>query len=146
VANFVKGYQLRELLYGSQVIKAAAVVPQSSTALFTVSGGNVLVTSLIGFVTTVFTGTATTLSMGAGSPGITIHDATILTSAALGSFVTPLVASGVATAGVVGLSTFLPTSPLVVGANINYEASAGNTGQIEWYLTYVPLDTGASVS
>lgn len=151
----IQGYQLREIAFGSQVIKSAAVVPNGSeTTLFTVTGGAVLVTSLIGKVTTGFTSTATTLTMGpkpttgtANASGI--HDETVLTSAALGSWVVPALADGIATAGIVadGIAWLQNGSGFVCDAGtIEYEASAANTGQIEWYLTYVPLDTGASVS
>lgn len=155
MSAIIQGYQLRTLNLGSQVIKAAAVVPNAAAAnLFTVSGGAVLVTSLFGKVTTVFTSTATTLNMGpkpttGTANAVGVHDATILTSAALGAWVTPLLASGIATAGIVadGIGWMADGTGFVCDAGtITYQASAANTGQIEWYLTYIPLDSGASVS
>lgn len=156
MSTIIQGYQLRTLLMGDQVIKGPAVVPTSSeTTLYTVSGGRIYVTSLVGIVTTVFTSTATTLTMGpkpttgtANADGI--HDATILTSAALGAWIIPALTSGVAGAGLVvdGLAWINEGNSgfMMDQGTIEYEASAANTGQIEWYLSYVPLDTGAYVS
>lgn len=156
MANFIQGYQLRTLQLGNLVTKSAAVVPNASAAnLFVVSGGAVLITSLVGKVATVFTSTVTTLNMGpaptTGTANATgIHNATVLTSAALGAWITPTLASGVATAGVVANGISWPELDggdfIVDAGNITYQASAANTGQITWYLTYVPLDNGASVA
>lgn len=156
MANFIQGTQLRTMNDGLLVTKGPAVVPNAAAGnLFTVSGGAVLIRGLIGKVTTVFTGTATTLNMGAapttGTANATaIHAVTVLTSAALGAWVTPLLGSGIGTIGVVanGISWIENDGgPFVVDAgNITYQASAANTGQIKWYLMYVPLDDGASVS
>lgn len=155
MANFVQGKSLRTLQLGTQVVKSAAVVPNAAAAnLFTVTGGAVLVTSLVGKVTTVFTSTATTLSMGpkptTGSANATgIHSATVLTSAALGSWIAPALSSGVATTGIVAAGIAWPQngSAFVCDAGfITYQASAANTGQIQWYLSYIPLDDGAAVS
>lgn len=156
MSTIIQGYQLRTLREGSLVVKGPAVVPNAAeTNLFTISGGNVLVTSLIGVVTTVFTATATTLTMGPKpTVGATvaggIHNLTVLTSAALGAYVMPAFTAGVGGVGtVVGSIGVFPAGvfPFVVPAGtIEYEASAANTGQITWYLTYVPLDSNGAVS
>ena len=50
-----------------------------------------------------------------------------------------------ATAGLAELAG--PPSPLAVSAGtITLTTSATNTGAFSWYLAYIPLDTGASVS
>lgn len=156
MANFIQGYQLRTLQLGNQVTKGPAVVPNAAPGnLFVVTGGAVLITGLVGKVTTVFTGTATTLNMGVAPTTGTanasaIHAITVLTSAALGAWVTPALTSGVGGVGVVanGISWVQNDGGdfIVDSGNITYQASAANTGQIQWYLTYVPLDTGASVA
>jgi hypothetical protein len=156
VANFIQGTQLRTLNRGNLVTKGPAVVPNAAPGnLFTVSGGAVLITSLIGKVTTVFTASATTLNMGAAPTTGTanasaIHAITVLTSAAVGAWVTPVLASGIATVGIVANAiswTENDGGQFVVDAgSITYQASAANTGQIKWFLTYLPLDDGASVA
>ena len=157
MGNFVKGYQLRELLFGVQVTKAAQALPQSATStLYTVSGGSVLVTSLFGVVSgTAIGATVTTLALGtvpttgtASSTGIAT--ATAITSKEIGTWVAPQAASGVAGALVVGgnsgAAPYPPTAFVVPAGTITWTTSASDTGKMAWYLTYVPLDTGASVS
>ena len=67
MANFVQGKALRVLNHGPLVVKAAQVPPNSgsSATLFTVAGGMVLVTGLVGRVTTVLSGTTGAISLGA---------------------------------------------------------------------------------
>ena len=155
--NFSEGYQLRKLLLGSQVIKASQALPQTATAnLYTVAGGSVLITSLLGLVSSVATGsTATTLALGTapttGTASTTsIATAVAITSLEIGSWVAPQSSSGKGGALVVGANagaTLWLTVPFVVPAGtITWTTSAGDTGQMTWYLTYIPLDTGASVS
>jgi hypothetical protein len=137
VANFIQGTYLRKLNYGTLVTTAAAAFPQTATAtLFTVTGGNIIVTCLLGEVTTVIVdGIATT---------------TALTSAEVGTLVTVQPSSGLGGALVVGSlagSAVFPGDPFVVSAGtITWTTGASHTGAMKWYLTYIPLDDGASVS
>jgi hypothetical protein len=165
MANFVKGYQLRELLYGVQVLKAGQVPPNSgsSATLFTVAGGMVLVTSLVGRVSTVLSGTTGAISLGAtptvgaaGAQVAGIASATVVGGGEAGMAYAvvatiagaPTTLSNGGASGVAGKSPFLAQSAFVVQAGIVTVTTsvATMTGAIDWYLTYVPLDTGASVS
>lgn len=154
-----QGYQLRALIFGTQVTKAAAALPQTATAtLFTVSGGSVLVTLLLGEVSgTAIQNQACTLALGtvpttgtASSTGIAT--ATAITNKEAGTWVAPQASSGAAGALVVGgnagAALFLqaPMAFVVPAGTITWTTSASNTGKMAWYLNYVPLDTGASVS
>lgn len=153
----IQGYQLREIAFGVQVLKAAQALPQTATAtLFTVSGGAVLVTSLLGLVSgTAIGATATNLSLGtvpttgtAESAGIAT--ATAITSLEIGTWVGVQASSGAAGAlvsgGHAGNAVYLPAPFVVSAGTITWTTSASDTGKMAWYLTYVPLDTGASVS
>ena len=153
----VQGYQLRALNFGTQVTKAAANLPQTATAtLFTVATGNVLVTSLLGLVSgTAIQNQACTLALGtvpttgtASSTGLAT--ATSIINKEIGTWVTPLASSGAAGALVVGTNAgstpFLTTAFVVPPGTISWTTSASNTGKMAWYLTYVPLDNGATVS
>jgi hypothetical protein len=152
----IQGYQLRTLAFGSQVIKASQNLPQSTTAtLFTVSGGAVLVTSLLGLVTTVIQSTDPVLSLGTAPTTGTAETSGIATtvslaSAEVGTWLGVQAASGVAGAlingGHAGNAVWLPASFVVSAGTITWTTGASKTGQLKWYLTYVPLDTGASVS
>lgn len=156
----IQGYQLREIAFGVQVIKAAQAMPQTQTLdLFTVSGGAVLVTSLLGLVSGVAIassdpeltlGTAPTVGTAEVAG---IASSTALTSAEIGTWMTVQPSSGLpgalvvmATAAKAGNSVFLPTPFVVSAGYITWTTGASKAGHIAWYLTYVPLDTGASVS
>ncbi len=165
MANFVKGYQLRELLYGVQVIKAAQTPPNSgsSATLFTVAGGQVLVTSLVGRVTTVLSGTTGAISLGAtptvgaaGAQVAGIAAATVIGGGEAGAaYAVAATIAGAPTtlanggaSAVAGKSPFLAQAAFVVQAGIITITTsvATMTGAIDWYLTYVPIDSGAAVS
>jgi hypothetical protein len=127
----------------SQVaVKGPSVVP-STTGNLAVVSGTVLITGIYAVVTTVFTATGTTLSVGttgtstsggtATAAGVTLVPVTtVLTSLAVGALI-------------LGLPT--PSAPVPASAgNITWLASATNTGQLKVYIMYVPLDAGAGVS
>jgi hypothetical protein len=156
----IQGYQLREIAFGVQVIKKAQTPPNSgsSATLYTVTGGVVLVTSLIGRVTTVLSGTTGKIALGskpASGSGTEetagIGTATVVGGAEVGTMFTTLSASGVAGALtgnlLAGNVPFLPAPFAVNSGTIEVTTSiATMTGAIDWYLTYVPLDTGAAVA
>lgn len=156
MSTIIQGYQIRTEQFGVQVVKAAQNLPQTATAtLATVTGGAVLVTSILGLVTTVLGATATNLSLGtAPTVGVAsttgIASATAVTSTPLGAWLVPVQNAGVGGALAIGASAgvapFLPT-PLVVSAGtITWTTSANDTGQIRWYFTYIALDNGAALS
>lgn len=158
MSNFNQGFQLRAQVFGIQVLKTAQALPQTATStLFTVSGGSVLVTSLLGVVSTAIQNQACTLALGtvpttgtASSTGLAT--ATSIINKEAGTWVAPQASSGAGGALVVGTNAgstvFLqaPMALVVPAGTISWTTSASNTGAISWYLTYVPLDTGASVS
>lgn len=153
MASDIPGKDLRRLLFGRKVDRATATLPQTATgSIFTVSGGRVLVTGLIGEVTTVIGGTATTLtvvSTPASGTATTLASATAITSKEVGAECTlPLTSGGalvVANAG--GGGQFPGHAGYVVPVgSIQITTSASTTGSIKWSLTYVPLDDGASVA
>src|SRR3990172_3669662 len=67
MATQIKGRSMRKLLLGEQVSRAAAVLPASATTTpyFTVTGGRVIITSLVGVLTAINDGAATTLKFSA---------------------------------------------------------------------------------
>lgn len=151
--------QYRNMLFGLQVIKAAQTPPNSgaSATLFTVAGGSVLVTSLVGRVSTALSGTTGAIALGTKPTVGTeetsgIATAGVVGGSEIGAKFTPQAASGlggglVVSGKVAGNAPFL-ASPFVVDAGtIEITTSVATmTGAIDWYLTYVPLDDAASVS
>lgn len=152
----LQGYQLRSIAFGQQVIKGPSVLPATATAnLATVANGAVLVTSMLGLVTTVMSATATNLELGTAPTVGTaelngIASNVAVASLEVGTWLVPLVNAGVGGAlvsgGHAGNAVFLPTPFIVAAGFITWTTSATNTGAMKWYFTYVPLDTGASLS
>ena len=52
MANFIKGIQLREMALGLRVSKATGTLTAATVTRFTVAGGECLITSMYGLVTT----------------------------------------------------------------------------------------------
>ena len=135
---------------GVPVVKAAQGLPATTTStLFTVTGA-IMVTGLIGRVTAALGATATSLSLGIGSSNTALATATVVTSAAQNTLLVPTttgsppVAAGLSQ-GLAAFVSGIPAlmTPLITASNITWTTNATDTGQIEWYLWYVPFDTGS---
>ena len=136
---------------GIQVAKAAAVLPATTTQnIFTIAGGRVWVTALVGEVTTICSATATNLK--ATSVPTTGTAADIAANLAVANLEagTILVVEGDATAMIgvsAGFAPALNALPFIVPiGTIRIETSATNTGATKWDLWYVPMDDGAIVT
>lgn len=142
----------RKTLYGERVDKAALAITAISTKpLFTVAGGRVIITSLVGEVTTVIQAQANAAKIvfnpdGAGAD--TDLCATLdINADAVGVLysVTGDYSAGLAE-GIQTLEGPAMTTPFVLAeGSIGLNTAASSTGAIAWTLTYVPLDDGASV-
>src|SRR6266487_4445118 len=142
--------------FGQIVIGAAKTIPGTATqSIFTVTGGLILLTSLVGLVTKAIGGTATTLSAGStptgGSANVTsLATATAITSATVGTLIAVpkttgalVVANGaVAAGGVLDMGGIA----VVPAGVVTVTTSATTTGAITWRLTYLPYDAGVSVT
>jgi hypothetical protein len=143
----------RKSVLGVKVERAAAIQPQTAqAAIFTVAGGKVLVTSLIGEVVVATPATTNTLAI-AGNPtsgtDVTWASATSTASKEIGAIITPAVTAGsalvVANAG--GGNAIAPTGYVAqVGTIDLVTTGSAATGTIKWTITYVPIDTGATVT
>lgn len=147
----ISGPQIRQIGYGTKVDKASATLPASTTqTLFTVSGGRIVLTSIVGEVTTLVqtqannakltaaptTGTAVdlcaVLDITADEVGCLYGITGLFTDAMLGS-----------NAG----ATVVMRNCLVIPVGvIRLSCAATNTGATKWSMTYVALDDGASVA
>lgn len=150
----IQGDQLRSLLCGVKVQRATAALPQTSTStLFTVSGGKVLITSLVGEVTTVIQTQAdnTKLTFDPTDAGATQDLCAVLdiTADAVGTCYS---LTGTPATAMQDALNFLPSNkvlaqPLVLKpGTILLDCAASNTGSVKWDLCYIPLDNGASVA
>jgi hypothetical protein len=151
VANQTQGAAVRLTALGINVTRTAAALPSSTLGnIFTVSGGRILIKSLTGLVQTLLSGTNSTtvgitptLSGGASAPAI-LSSAGII-PVAVGSPVVSKLDGGALIVTVNG--SLLPAAPyLTVPGSITITTASTVTGTVQWDLTYIPLDTGASVA
>src|SRR5687768_13691609 len=144
----ISGSQLRTVLLGNRVEKATGTLAAATTALFNVTGGKVLITSIVGEVTTAIT-VANSYKLQANPTTGTTSD--IVAATDIGTTDTPagnlLGFTGVKTDSIItgpGRCQTL-TSPMVLNTGTIEHVSGGTDGAITWVLTYVPLDNGAAV-
>jgi hypothetical protein len=139
---------VRMMLFGFPVVKSTGTLAATTVGLFTVAGGKVLVTSIVGEVTTAIT-VANSYKLQHNPTTGTTSDLVAATD--IGTTDTPvgnlLGFTGVKTDSIIhgpGRCATL-TSPIVLTAGSIESVSAGTDGVIVWTLTYVPLDAGATI-
>lgn len=149
----IQGSQLRTIEYGIVVQKTAAALPATATgALFTVSGGRIIVTALVAEVTTIIQA-QTCLAKFVATPTVgtavdmCINTAADLTGLEVGAKIT--LPATVALKTVIANAGSILISPgradVVAVGTIGLATSATNTGALKYTLLYLPLDDGASV-
>jgi hypothetical protein len=129
---------------GFSVAKAAANLPATTSAnLFTITGGRILLTAIVGQVTTVIQTQANNLNLAfdptvAGS-NVNLCAVLNISAHAVGTLYS---ITGVPTDAMLsGLAVMSMTTPVILqpGA-IVATTSATNTGQVSWKMWYMPLD------
>ena len=153
MTTIIANASVRQISLGINVSRAAANLPASTAGnIFTVSGGRILVVSLIGEVTTVIQTQACTLKVSTapttGSAVDLCAASASISAAAVGTHFT--LPAAAATALVTDLATgggviAKQAAWLIPVGSVTITTSATNTGQVKWDLTYVPLDIGAQV-
>jgi hypothetical protein len=143
----ISGKGLRLNTFGLTVSRAAAVLPATTTATIFNVTGRVIVTNILGEVTTVMSATATTLALNfLSTPAGTNADigaAVAVTSLAVGSF---YAAPTVGSTAVVGPMVVQNNEFILNTGIIRITTSATNTGAMSWYVNYVPLTDGSSIT
>lgn len=147
----IQGAQLRMIGLGTKVDRATAALPQSTTGnLFTVTGGRILLTSIVGEVTTAIQNQANnTKLVSTPTTGTAVDICAVLDIAAdeigclygiTGVFSDALVGANAGATPIQQRATVVPVG------NIKLSCAASNTGSVKWSMTYIPLDDGASVA
>lgn len=138
---------------GIPVQRAAALQPQTAqAAIFTVAGGKVLVTSLIGEVVVATPATTNVVKVVGNPTSGTDVDWTSTTSTAskeAGSIISlnPTAGGALIVTNAGGGAAISPTGFVAQIGTIDLNTSgSAATGTIKWTLTYVPIDTGATVT
>lgn len=147
----INGSELRTIGLGRQVSRATATLPQTTqSALFTVSGGRVAITSIIGEVTTAIQAQANNTKIVSNPTVGTDVDLCAVLSIASDEVGCLYGITGLFSDAMVGANagaTVLPRNPVVVPeGTIDLSCAASNTGSVAWTVTYIPIDDGAEVT
>lgn len=152
----IQGSQLRTMLLGTRVAKSTGTLAATTVDLFIIAGGEVLLTSMYGLVTTSITvanayylkvtptaGDATQLCV-ATDIGTTDTVAGGVLGFGAGSTTAPPKLASPSGASNISVSPFsLP--PAIISTGKIQSVSAGTDGVITWVVTYVPLTDGATL-
>lgn len=146
----IQADQLRTINFGTKVTGGAKTLPATTTgALFTVSGGRVMVTSITGVVTTAVQAQANAVKLVATPTVGAVNDLSTtvdVNGLALGGLLAPTGLAGDALVKSTGGGVSGLRNPIVVATGvIGLNTAATNTGAVTWTLTYVALDNGATV-
>jgi len=153
MASGISGVQELRIAEGISVLRAAANLPQTaSQTIYNINGGRILLTGLVGLVTTAIQNQSTTVQFKhistAGSTTTTMTDAvTSVGNLAVGQMIAlPNAVTGTSNPVVTGLVIAKPSRLVLVAGQLQLTTGASSTGQVSWLLTYFPLDVGASVA
>lgn len=157
MSSLIKTSATRFLGLGTLVSRATAALPQTAAGnIFTVTGGRVLVTTIVGQVTTIIQNQANVTKLQAvpavGSTvdlSATVDIANLEVGGLLGLTIAQT-ATPFSLALAKQLAGALPidmgVGVIIATGAIALNCGASNTGSVKWDLTYWPFDTGASVS
>lgn len=151
MTTIIQGDELRTITQGIKVERATDTLPQSTDeALFTITGGRVLLLGLVGEVTTVIQAQAndTKLKFNPDATGADqdICAALDITADPVGELYTISGTVGDAMRSDLLVGNPLLAAPLVLSEGaIELDCAASNTGSVAWTILYVPLDNGASI-
>lgn len=158
MTTLINNTELREISLGRYVQgKTSTIVAGGGThQLFTVAGGEVLITALWGKVTTAITLAGQTLKLAVDpTSGATVDVSTVsadigTTDTAAGNLITGLLdVDGTTNLPIVSVGANQPFTFVCPTGEIELEVNDGagtEDGVIEWYCTWVPLTTGATVA
>lgn len=147
----IQGDQVRAILFGVRVAKSTGTLAATTVPLFTVAGGRVAITSIYGDVTTAITVANSYKLQHNPTAGNTLD---LVTATDIGTTDSPVgtVLSFTGSAGnILGVGAAGSDNaqslngPLILQAGQIESVSAGTDGVINWVLTYVPLDVGATL-
>lgn len=148
----IQGDEIRSIALGIKVDRATAALPQTTDdALFTITGGRVVIKALVGEVTTVIQTQAnnTKLKFNPTATGADQDLCAVLdiSADAVGELYTISGTVGDAMRSDLLIGNGVLQDPLVLSeGDIELDCAASNTGSVSWTLVYVPLDDGASVA
>lgn len=146
-----QGLALRRLFLGTKVERATAALPASTAAaIFTISGGRIILTSIVGEVTaTIQTQLDNTKLISNPTTGTSVDMCAVLdiTADEVGCLygITGLPSDALIGTNA-GLTQHMNRYLVLPIGTIDLSCSATNTGSATWGITYIPFDDGASVA
>lgn len=158
MAALDNGAGFRKSIFGVRVSRATAALPQTTqSALFNIVGGRVLLTGILGEVTTVIQNQANNTKLVANPTAGSDVDLCAVTDVAnleVGGKLTAVAGPVAAPFGIALVKTLAGASPFGFGTHaialavgtLDLSCAASNTGSVKWELTYVPLDNGATIT
>lgn len=135
---------------GRRVVRADAALPQTATtAIFTIAGGDILLTCIYAVVGTVIQAQACNLNIQANptAAGTSLDLAAVLNISAKAAASYISMTGTLANAMTNGVAAVAQTFPIICPTGtIDAVTSASNTGTLSWVMFYVPLTPGATVT
>lgn len=141
---------IRNASLGVKVDRATQALPQTTNySLFTVTGGRVILTSIVGEVTTIIQtqlDNAKLISTPTVGTAVDMCAVLNITAKEAGCLfgITGLPADALVGTNA-GLTTGMKQQLILPAGTIKLDCSASNTGAVKWTITYVPIDDGAWV-
>ncbi len=149
--NYMHGLGLRYQKLGIKLERPTATLPQSTAAaIFNIVGGNVMLTLIIGHITTVLgavgnmslednptVGTMETICAVVAAGTYAQDDLIGITGVPAGAMVPQ------ATGGIPGMTT---QGVILRVGTLDLRLSASSTGSIQWTVFYKPLEVGSYMS
>lgn len=149
MANFLEGMELRKLLLGERVTKSTGTLAATTVALFTIAGGECLITSMYGLVTTSITVANSYKLQMNPTTGDTQDLCAATDIGTTDTLAGDILQFGLATTTAPPklISVGYGTARLDVAVTTGQieHVSAGTDGVITWCLTYIPLADGATI-
>lgn len=152
MTTLLQASAVRLITEGIMVSRATATLPATATgSIFTVTGGRILIVSLVGEVTTAVQNQACTVAIGyaptVGTGSTTaLGTASSVIAAPIGTHVGINPGGAAATDLSTQAGVLTPSGRFLVDAGaITITTSATNTGSVKWDLIYVPVDTAVTV-
>jgi hypothetical protein len=146
MSTMIQGRKVRDLVLGSgPVTKTTGTLAATTVPLFTIAGGLVAVTSLVGKTTTAITIAGTYKLQHNPTTGTTVDlcSATDLgtVDTAVGDVVSPAGVGGMLR----GLGSISTGEALVLAIGQIEHVSTLTDGAITWYVTWYPYEDGATL-
>ncbi len=150
-AGFVPGRQLLNINQGIPVFRTATTLPQTTAfAIFNIVGGRVLMTGIAGRITIIL---GVVGNMGLEENPTAGTTELICAVVAAGTYaagdmlgITGVAATAMQPAATGGIPAMTTRGVVLRVGTLDWRLSASSTGEIEWGMTYIPIDDGAYVT